>query len=128
MAKRQISRAPKPAPSHRPSLTLVKASVEAGEIVFGSRAGLATWAGSHRSQITRAANGQDIGGEPGWRIAGLGAVVTALLGIYEAQAIAGWMHGANPQLENRRPLDVLAEGDVAAVMAAVQAARTGAYA
>jgi hypothetical protein len=128
MAKRHVSRIRKPAPTPRPRLTLVKASVEAGEIVFGSRAGLAAWAGSHRSQITRAASGQDIGGEAGWRIAGLGAVVTALLGIYDSPAVAGWMHGANPHLQNRRPLDLLAEGDVAAVMAAVQAARTGAYA
>ncbi len=128
MAKRQSSKARKPAPTPRPRLTLVKASVEAGEVVFGSRAGLAAWAGSHRSQITRAASGQDIGGEAGWRIAGLGAVVTTLLGIYEPPAVAGWMHGANPHLQNRRPLDLLAEGDVAAVMAAVQAARTGAYA
>jgi uncharacterized protein (DUF2384 family) len=109
-------------------LALIQASVEAGEVVFGSRAALAEWAGSHRSQITRAANGQEIGGEAGWRVAGLAAVVTALLGIYEPEAVAGWFHGANPHLQDRRPLDVLAEGDVAAVMAAVQAARTGAYA
>jgi hypothetical protein len=38
------------------------------------------------------------------------------------------MHGNNPHLSDRRPLDVLAAGDLAAVMAAVQAARTGAYA
>jgi uncharacterized protein (DUF2384 family) len=109
-------------------LTLAQASVDAGEVVFGSRAALAEWAGSHRSQISRVAKGQEIGGEAGWRIAGLAAVVTALLDIYEPEAVAGWFHGANPQLRDRRPLDVLAEGDVAAVMAAVQAARTGAYA
>ncbi|MBA3260158.1 MAG: DUF2384 domain-containing protein [Gemmatimonadales bacterium] len=109
-------------------LAFAQARVDAGEVVFGSRTGLAEWAGSHRSQITRAAKGQEIGGEAGWRVAGLAAVVTALLGLYEADAVAGWMHGANPHLRDRRPLDVLAEGDVAAVMAAVQAARTGAYA
>jgi hypothetical protein len=119
MAKRSV-------PARR--LALARASVEAGEVVFGNRAALAEWAGSHRSQITRAAKGQEIGGEAGWRVAGLAAVVTALLGIYEPEAVAGWFHGANPHLQDRRPLDVLAEGDVAAVMSAVQAARTGAYA
>ncbi|MDQ3135956.1 MAG: DUF2384 domain-containing protein [Gemmatimonadota bacterium] len=109
-------------------LTLAQASVDAGEVVFGSRAALAEWAGSHRSQISRAAKGQEIGGEAGWRVAGLAAVVTALLGIYEPEAVAGWFHGANPHLRDRRPLDVLAEGDVAGVLAAVQAARTGVYA
>ena len=114
--------------SSKERFSFAQASVEAGEVVFGSRAALAAWAGSHRSQITRAANGQEIGGEAGWRVAGLAAVVTTLLGIYEPEAVAGWMHGSNPQLQDRRPLDVLAQGDVAAVMAAVQAARTGAYA
>ncbi len=114
--------------SKDPRLTLALASVMAGQLVFGSRAALADWAGSHRSQISRVAKGQDIGGEAGWRIAGLAAVVTALLDIYEPEAVAGWFHGANPQLRGRRPVDVLAEGDLAAVMAAVQAARTGAYA
>jgi uncharacterized protein (DUF2384 family) len=108
--------------------TLAEAGVEAGEVAFGSRAGLAKWMGIHRSQITRAAQGQELGGDEGWRLAGLAAVVTALRSLYEAEAVAGWLHGNNPHLDNRRPLDVLADGDVAAVMAAVQAARTGAYA
>jgi uncharacterized protein (DUF2384 family) len=89
---------------------------------------LAKWIGTHRSQITRAARGQELGGEEGWRLSTLAAVVTALLALYEPDAVAGWLHGSNPHLNDRRPLDVLAEGDVAAVIAAVQAARTGAYA
>ena len=111
-----------------PAAMLSAASVGAGEVVFGTRAGLAKWVGTHRSQITRAANGQELGGEEGWRLSGLAAVVTALLALYEPEAVAGWLQGNNPHLGDRRPLDVLARGDVAAVMAAVQAARTGAYA
>jgi uncharacterized protein (DUF2384 family) len=107
---------------------LAEAGVEAGEVVFGNRAGLAQWVGTHRSQITRAARGQELGGEEGWRLSSLAAVVTALLSFYEPEAVSGWLHGSNAHLRDRRPLDVLAEGDVAAVMAAVQAARTGAYA
>jgi uncharacterized protein (DUF2384 family) len=109
-------------------VALAEACVEAGEVAFESRAELAEWVGTHRSQITRAAKGQEIGGEEGWRLNVLAAVVTALLGIYEASAIAGWLHGSNPHLNDRRPLDVLAEGDMAAVMAAVQAARAGVFA
>lgn len=107
--------------------TLAEASVEAGEVVFGSRAGLAKWVGTHRSQITRAARGQELGGEEGWRLSALAAVVTALRALYEPEAVSGWLQGNNPHLGDRRPLDVLAQGDVAAVMAAVQAARTGAH-
>jgi uncharacterized protein (DUF2384 family) len=109
-------------------LALAEASVDAGEVAFGSRAALAAWVGTHRSQITRVARGQELGGEEGWRLSGLAAVVTALLAIYEPEAVSGWLQGNNPHLGDRRPLDVLAEGDVAAVMAAVQAARTGVYA
>jgi uncharacterized protein (DUF2384 family) len=111
---------------HRAAVT--EASVEAGEMAFGSRAALAEWVGTHRSQITRVAGGQELGGEAGWRRTGLAAVVTALLAIYEPEAVGGWLHGSNPHLNGRRPVDVLAAGDVAAVMAAVQAARTGVYA
>ncbi len=107
---------------------VAEASVDAGEVAFGSRAALAAWVGTHRSQITRAAQGQELGGEEGWRLSSLAAVVTALLAIYEPEAVPGWLHGSNPHLNDRRPLDVLARGDLAAVMAAVQAARTGGYA
>lgn len=109
-------------------VALAGTTVEAGEIALGSRSALAEWAGMHRSQITRAARGQDIGGEEGWRLTSLAAVVTALLAIYEPDAVAGWLAGSNPHLNDRRPLDVLAEGDVTAVMGAVQAARAGVYA
>lgn len=107
---------------------VANAAVEAGAVVFATRAELAEWVGIHRSQITRVARGQELGGEAGWRLSGLSAVVTALLTVYEPEAVAGWMRGGNPHLDGRRPLDVLAAGDVAAVMAAVQAARTGVYA
>lgn len=107
---------------------LRSAEAEAGEVAFGNRAAFADWAGIHRSQITRLAKGQDVGGEPGWRIAGLVSVVLALLEVYEPDAVPGWLQGINPYLNNRRPLDVLAEGDVAKVMAAIQATRVGSYA
>jgi uncharacterized protein (DUF2384 family) len=120
------TRKPKSQSRHRAALAA--AVVEAGEAALGSRAALAKWAGIHRSQVTRAARGQAISGSDGWRLTGLAAVVTALRPLLEPDAITGWLTGMNPYLRDRRPLDVLAEGDVAAVMAAVQAAWTGGYA
>jgi hypothetical protein len=105
-----------------------RAGIDAGEVAFGTRAALAQWACTHRSQVTRIAGGQEPGGDAAWRLAALAAVVTALLAVYDADAIPGWLHGSNPHLLDRRPLDVLAEGDLAAVMTAVQAARSGVYA
>ncbi len=111
-----------------PRSALIATSIEAGELVFGSRAALAAWIGTHRSQISRVARGQELGGEEGWRLLALAAAVTALLAIYDPEAVSGWLHGSNPHLNDRRPLDVLAQGDLASVMTAVQAARTGVYA
>jgi hypothetical protein len=102
--------------------------VQAGEFALGSKAALAEYIETHRSQVTRAARGQEIGAMPGWRMAGLAAVIGALLEIYEPAAVGSWLHGINPHLNNQRPLDVLKQGDVAAVMRAVQADRTGAFA
>ena len=107
---------------------LRSAEAGAGEVAFRNRAAFAEWAGIHRSQVTRLAQGQDIGGEPGWRIAGLMGVVLALLEVYEPDVVPSWLQGINPHLNHRRPLDVLAEGDIAEVMAAVQAARVGSFA
>jgi len=104
------------------------AAVAAGELAVGSRIALARWAGAHRGEITRLAGGLEIGGEGAWRLAGLASVVTALLAVYDRDAIPGWVSGNNPHLNDRRPLDVLATGDVASVMSAVQAIRTGAFA
>ena len=110
------------------TLTVSEAAVSAGAVAFGSRAALASWVGIHRSQITRLARGQAVGGDQAWRLASLAAVVTALLSFLDSSAIAGWMQGNNPHLNDRRPVDVLAAGDVAGVMAAVQASRTGGFA
>jgi hypothetical protein len=67
---------------------LAGAAVDAGEVAFGNRSALAEWIGTHRSQVTRAAEGQEIGGEAGWRLAVLAAIVTALLAIYEPEAVS----------------------------------------
>ncbi|MEJ7813246.1 MAG: hypothetical protein WKG32_22740 [Gemmatimonadaceae bacterium] len=123
MASRTIGRTPL-----GPFTLLGQAAVDAGEVAFGTRSALAEWAGTHRSQVTRLARGQEVGGEEGWRLTALASVVFALLTVYEPDAIPGWLRGSNPHLGDRRPIDVLAEGDVAAVMGAVQAARVGVFA
>jgi uncharacterized protein (DUF2384 family) len=105
-----------------------RAAVDAGHLVFGTRLALAKWAGVLSSQTTRLENGQAVGGEGGWRLAVLAAVVTVLLTVYDAEAVPGWLHGSNPALGYRRPIDVLADGDGATVMAAVQAGRLGVFA
>lgn len=129
IGRKKVSGARRRAQSYREmTVRLRSAEAEAGKVAFGNQAAFADWAGTHRSQITRLAQGQDVGGDPGWRIAGLVSVVLALLEVYEPDAVPGWLQGFNPHLNHRRPLDVLAEGDVAKVMAAIQATRVGSFA
>ena len=104
------------------------ARIDAGVVALGSRAALADWLGPARSQVTRAGKGASLGGDPGWLLTSLHAAVSALLTVYEPDAIPGWLTGFNPHLGDRRPLDVLAAGDVASVLAAIQTARTDSYA
>ncbi|MGH7703692.1 MAG: hypothetical protein ACREMO_11390 [Gemmatimonadales bacterium] len=105
-----------------------EAQAVCGTAVLGSKAALAAWLNVHRSQVTRLERGQEIGHEPGWRLAGLGAVVGALSQVYDPEVIPDWLKGINAHLNHQRPIDLLHQGRVAEVMAAVEAARTGSYA
>lgn len=102
--------------------------IEVGASLLGSRAALADFIGMHRSQVSRGAKGQRWNDTAAWRLASLEAAFIALAKIYDPAVIADWLLGINPHLNDRRPLDVLAEGDLGAVMQAIQAARTGAFA
>ena len=82
----------------------------------------------NRSQVTRSRQGQRFRGESAWRATGLQVVVAALLQFLEPAVIADWLQGTNAHLNHRRPLDLLRDGHVAAVMAAVEAERAGSFA
>lgn len=96
---------------------------------FASDAELAAWLGVDRSQLSRYRRGrQRPGSEPGWRLTGLQAVVQALRQVLEPDAVGDWLLGVNAHLNHQRPLDLLHEGRVAEVMAAVEAERVGSFA
>lgn len=107
---------------------LQAASTASGVSVFGSASTFASWLEVNRSQLTRAGRGQRLRGEPAWRAVGLTAVVSALLQFLEPGVVADWLQGTNAHLNHQRPLDLLKAGQVAAVMAAVEAERAGSYA
>lgn len=107
---------------------LQQAGAASGISVFGSANSFAAWLDVNRSQITRTRYGQRLRGEPAWRASSLAAVVGALLQFLEPDAIPDWLQGINAHLNHRRPLDLLREGHVAAVMAAVEAERAGSFA
>lgn len=52
------------------------------------------------------------------QVAGIADVVATLDGAVGELTVASWLTASNDALAGRRPIDVLAEGDIAAVMAA----------
>lgn len=55
-------------------------------------------------------------------------VFNRLLVIYDPETALKWLQGTNAHLGNRRPIDVLADGDYQAVHAAIDVEMGGGYA
>lgn len=116
---------PEAASLHDSSLAF---QVAAGRRVFEAQAGYASWLGVNRSQVTRALRaGQRLGAQAAERSAGLGAVVGSLLTLMDEEVIPAWLLGINAHLGHRRPIDLIHEGAVAEVMAAIESERAGAF-
>ena len=82
-----------------------------------------------RAQVKRWLDGET---EPGpgnrERVVGLDAVIALLAGYLEPSSIPKWLMGTNAHLDDRRPVDVLREGNLSEVIAAIEALRSGSYA
>ena len=115
-------------PADKLTLLIQQASTASGVSVFGSANGFAEWLKVNRSQLARGQQGQRMRGEPAWRAVGLAAVVAALLQFLEPEVVPDWLQGTNAHLNHQRPVDLLRDGHVAAVMAAVEAERAGSFA
>ena len=83
----------------------------------------------NRSQVTRWREGEtEPGRENAERIVGLDAAVALLSGYLEPSSIPKWLMGVNAHVGDRRPIDLLREGNLSDVIAAIEALRSGAYA
>lgn len=117
--------------SARPPLVskLLASEVASGATVFRNQTELAEFLDVHRSQISRLAHGtQQLQDDPAWRLTGLASIVAALRHVLDADVIPLWLRGTNAHLNFRRPLDLIREGRVAEVLAAVEAERAGSFA
>lgn len=103
-------------------------SVRAVREVFDSDAALARALDVSPSRVTRWRRGARAAPASHERIAALAGVVFLLADLLPPPAIRDWLHGINANLGDIRPLDALAVGRVADVVAAAQAERTGAFA
>jgi len=54
--------------------------------------------------------------------------VSLLEGFLEEGSIAKWLRGMNAHLGDRRPIDVIRQGRLSEVVAAIEAERAGAFA
>jgi hypothetical protein len=95
---------------------------------FASDAELADVLGVDRAQPSRWRAGQAPDPRNRERLVALDVVIE-LLGTYlSASSIPKWLNGVNAHLGNRRPLEVLRNGHLSEVIAAIEAEKSGAYA
>ncbi|HUE95117.1 MAG TPA: hypothetical protein VMN39_00570 [Longimicrobiaceae bacterium] len=95
--------------------------------VFGSDSAAAAALDVSRAQPRRWREGQVPDPENRDRIVGLDAVLALLSGYLEASTIPKWLNGINGHLGNRRPINVLRDGRLSEVIAAIEAEKSGAF-
>ncbi len=55
-------------------------------------------------------------------------VWSSLLRVYEPDAARAWLHGVNPLLGDRRPIDLVTSGQTTEVLRVIQAERADTFA
>lgn len=104
------------------------ASVRAVRALFPSAAAAARALGTTSAHLARWEQGAPIPDEARVRLAGMAAVILILGDVLAPETLHDWLHGINANLRDRRPVDLLARGAIADVLAAADAERTGAFA
>jgi transcriptional regulator with XRE-family HTH domain len=94
---------------------------------FPTDAALAEAMGVHRSQISRWKAGEAAESENAWLLRDLATAVARLADHYERSTIHAWLYGENPELEGRRPLELLREGRLPEILMVIQAETSGAF-
>lgn len=106
----------------------VRLRYQAARLAFGSDAEVARSLGVHRSNVLRWKRGESPGLENWEQLVGLDTVVSLLAGFLDERSIAKWLHGLNAHLGDRRPIDVIRQGRLSEVVAAIEAEKAGAFA
>jgi len=103
--------------------------LESARRAFTSDAQVADALGVDRAQVKRWREGET---EPGpgnaERVVGLDAAVELLSGYLAPSSIPKWLMGVNAHLGDRRPVDLLRQGNLSEVIAAIEALKSGSYA
>src|SRR5207245_3330848 len=94
--------------------------VEALRADFRSAAALADMLGVSRSRVTRWLRGAGIDPLNAERVDLLELVWSSLLRLYERDAALSWLFGLNPNLGDRRPIDLVRSGRTEELMGAIR--------
>ncbi|MPZ97731.1 MAG: hypothetical protein GEU80_00095 [Dehalococcoidia bacterium] len=106
----------------------VRDKVRAVSQDLGGQAALARLIDVSPSRVTRWLKTEEPDAENRRTVEALEYVLTRLLEVFDRESALEWMQGFNAHLGDRRPIDVIATGNVLDVMAAIEAEETGAYA
>jgi uncharacterized protein (DUF2384 family) len=104
------------------------AKVQALSVDFRSQAALAEILGVSRSRVTRWLKGAGIDPLNAEKVDLLELVWSNLLRVYETEAARMWLWGANPNLGDRRPIDLVRAGRAEELMRAIRAERADSFA
>jgi len=104
------------------------AKVEALRDDLRSGAAVADLLGVSRSRVTRWLQGAGVDPLNAERVDLLELVWSSLLRIYEVEAAKAWLLGLNPQLGDRRPIDLVRAGRTEELMRAIRAERADSFA
>jgi uncharacterized protein (DUF2384 family) len=80
-----------------------------------------------RSRVTRWLKGEGIDPVNAERIDLLELVSANLRRVYEPEAVRAWLVGVNPQLGDRRPIDLLRVGKTEELMREIRAERADSF-
>src|ERR1700752_2148109 len=102
--------------------------VEALSVDFRSQAALAEILGVSRSRVTRWLRGAGIDPLNAEKVDLLELVWSNLLRLYAKEAALAWLFGLNPQLGDRRPIDLIRLGRTEELVRAIRAERSDTFA
>lgn len=105
-----------------------QARVKAMVADLGSQAAVASALGVHRSRVTRWLADEAPDPSNLRKVEAFEFVLARLLAVYDRGTALKWLMGFNAHLGDRRPVDMLAQGRVSQVIAAIEAADAGSYA
>jgi transcriptional regulator with XRE-family HTH domain len=95
---------------------------------FGGQAEVARALGVDRSRVTRWLRDAAPDATNQRKLESVEFAMARLLQTLHRETAVSWLYGLNAHLGDRRPIDLLADGRVSEVLAAIEAEETGAYA